>query len=32
VIDPGHPERSPDELRAYLARWIAPAVRAQAVG
>jgi AcrR family transcriptional regulator len=29
VIDPGHPERSPDELRAYLTRWIAPAVRAQ---
>jgi len=27
VIDPGHPERSPAELRAYLSRWIAPAVR-----
>jgi hypothetical protein len=29
VIDPGHPERSPDELRSYLTRWVAPAVRAQ---
>lgn len=29
VIDPGHPERSPDELRGYLTRWVAPAVRAQ---
>ena len=28
VIDPGHPERSPAELRAYLQRWVAPAVRA----
>lgn len=27
VIDPGHPERSPAELRAYLGRWLAPAVR-----
>ncbi|HJQ42743.1 MAG TPA: TetR/AcrR family transcriptional regulator [Jatrophihabitantaceae bacterium] len=32
VIDPGHPERSPVELRAYLQRWIAPAVRAQKAG
>jgi AcrR family transcriptional regulator len=30
VMDPGRPERSPAELRAYLRRWIAPAVRAQA--
>ena len=30
VIDPGHPERSPAELRAYLDRWVAPAVRAGA--
>jgi len=29
VIDPGHPERTPDELRAYLTRWVAPAVRLQ---
>ncbi|MDT4917637.1 MAG: hypothetical protein QOH89_2337 [Pseudonocardiales bacterium] len=29
VIDPGHPERSPAELRGYLSRWIAPAVRAR---
>ena len=28
VIDPGHPARSPEQLRAYLARWVAPAVRA----
>jgi AcrR family transcriptional regulator len=28
ILDPGHPERSPEQLRAYLARWIAPAVRA----
>ena len=27
VIDPGHPQRSPAELRAYLSRWVAPAVR-----
>jgi AcrR family transcriptional regulator len=27
VIDPGHPERTPEELRAYLGRWLAPAVR-----
>ena len=27
VIDPGDPERSSDELRAYLQRWIAPALR-----
>lgn len=31
VIDPGYPERSPAELRAYLQRWVAPAVRAQSV-
>lgn len=30
VIDPGNPQRSPSELRAYLQRWIAPAVRAGA--
>jgi AcrR family transcriptional regulator len=30
VIDPGHPERSPRELRGYLSRWIAPSVRARA--
>jgi len=29
VADPGHPERSPEQLRAYLMRWVAPAVRAQ---
>lgn len=29
VIDPGHPERSAAELRGYLNRWIAPAVRAR---
>jgi len=29
VIDPGDPQRSPAELRAYLSRWIAPAVRAR---
>jgi AcrR family transcriptional regulator len=28
VLDPGHPERSPQQLRAYLQRWVAPAVRA----
>jgi AcrR family transcriptional regulator len=28
VLDPGHPERSPLQLRAYLQRWVAPAVRA----
>jgi AcrR family transcriptional regulator len=27
VLDPGSPERSPAQLRAYLHRWIAPAVR-----
>lgn len=32
VVDPGHPERSPTELRAYLNRWIAPAVRARSTG
>jgi AcrR family transcriptional regulator len=32
VIDPGHPERSPEQLRGYLTRWIAPAVRAQHAG
>jgi hypothetical protein len=31
VIDPGHPERSPAELRGYLSRWLAPAVRARAI-
>jgi AcrR family transcriptional regulator len=30
VMDPGRPERSRAELRAYLRRWIAPAVRVQA--
>jgi AcrR family transcriptional regulator len=29
VIDPGDPERSPAELRAYLRRWVSPAVRAR---
>jgi AcrR family transcriptional regulator len=29
VIDPGHPERSPNQLRAYLNAWVAPAVRAR---
>jgi AcrR family transcriptional regulator len=29
VIDPGDPPRSPAELRAYLRRWVAPAVRAR---
>lgn len=29
VIDPGDPERSPSELRAYLKRWVSPAVRAR---
>jgi len=27
VIDPGDPERSGEELRAYLQRWVAPALR-----
>lgn len=27
VLDPGEPARSPDELRAYLQRWLAPALR-----
>lgn len=31
VIDPGDPERSPAELRAYLKRWVSPAVRARRV-
>ncbi|MFN2562308.1 MAG: TetR/AcrR family transcriptional regulator [Jatrophihabitans sp.] len=31
VIDPGDPERSPAELRAYLTRWVSPAVRASQV-
>jgi AcrR family transcriptional regulator len=30
VLDPGHPQRSPEQLRAYLNRWVAPAVRANA--
>jgi AcrR family transcriptional regulator len=30
VLDPGEPARSGAELRAYLRRWLAPAVRAQA--
>jgi AcrR family transcriptional regulator len=29
VIDPGNPARPPAELRAYLQRWLAPAVRAR---
>jgi len=29
VLDPGDPGRSGDELRAYLQRWVAPAVRAR---
>lgn len=29
VLDPGDPERSGPELRAYLQRWVAPAVRAR---
>lgn len=28
VLDPGEPARSGDELRAYLQRWLAPALRA----
>jgi AcrR family transcriptional regulator len=32
VIDPGDPQRSPAELRAYLSRWISPAVRARQPG
>jgi hypothetical protein len=31
VMDPGDPERSPAELRAYLKRWVSPAVRAHQV-
>jgi AcrR family transcriptional regulator len=27
ILDPGHPERSGQELRAYLQRWVAPALR-----
>lgn len=27
VLDPGEPARSGDELRAYLGRWVAPALR-----
>ena len=27
VLDPGDPERTGDELRAYLRRWVAPALR-----
>lgn len=30
VLDPGEPARSGEELRAYLRRWLAPAVRAHA--
>jgi AcrR family transcriptional regulator len=30
VLDPGDPERSGTELRAYLQRWVAPAVRTTA--
>jgi hypothetical protein len=26
LVDPGHPPRSPEERRAYLRRWIAPAI------
>ena len=29
VLDPGDPGRSGDDLRAYLQRWVAPAVRAR---
>lgn len=29
VLDPGDPERTGPELRAYLQRWVAPAVRAR---
>ena len=29
VLDPGDPERAGPELRAYLQRWVAPAVRAR---
>jgi AcrR family transcriptional regulator len=29
VIDPGEPQRSPEELRSYLRRWVSPAVRAR---
>ncbi len=31
VLDPGDPERSAAELRAYLQRWVAPALRTTAV-
>lgn len=27
MLDPGSPRRSPDEMRAYLGRWLAPSVR-----
>lgn len=30
IVDPGDPVRTPGELRAYLRRWIGPAVAAQA--
>jgi AcrR family transcriptional regulator len=30
VVDPGDPERTPEQLRAYLHRWIGPSVAARA--
>lgn len=30
IVDPGDPERTPEELRAYLHRWVGPAVAARA--
>jgi hypothetical protein len=31
LVDAGDPERSPDELRAYLYRWLAPVIPATAI-
>ncbi|HYA67248.1 MAG TPA: TetR/AcrR family transcriptional regulator [Acidimicrobiales bacterium] len=30
IVDPGDPERTPEELRAYLRRWVGPAIAARA--
>lgn len=30
IVDPGDPKRTPEELRAYLHRWVGPAVAARA--
>jgi len=30
IVDPGEPERTPEQLRSYLHRWIGPAVGARA--